>query len=126
MYEFAAMDKESEGQENINTFSSLDIKNLSFRFAGRSQLLKNITLNVPKNKCIAIVGESGSGKSTLGQILQKFYPFEKGQITVNGTHALETLKTTDWRNLIGVVPQEVTIFNGNVVDNILMGQEDTP
>lgn len=69
MYEFAAMDKEPEGQENINTFSSLDIKNLSFRFAGRSQLLKNITLNVPKNKCIAIVGESGSGKSTLGQIL---------------------------------------------------------
>lgn len=62
----------------------------------------------------------------MGQILQKFYPFEKGEITVNGTHALETLKTTDWRNLLGVVPQEVTIFNGNVVDNILMGQDDTP
>ena len=126
MYEFTSMTPEAKGQTAIKTFTSLDIKNLSFRFAGRSPLLKNINLSVPKHQCIAIVGESGSGKSTLGQILQKFYPFEKGEITVNGTYALETLKTTDWRNLLGVVPQEVTIFNGNVVDNILMGQEDTP
>ena len=126
MYEFTSMTPEARGQTAIETFISLDIKNLSFRFAGRSPLLKNINLSVPKYQCIAIVGESGSGKSTLGQILQKFYPFEKGEITVNGTHALETLKTTDWRNLLGVVPQEVTIFNVNVLDNILMGQDDTP
>ena len=126
MYEFTSMTPEAKGQTAIKTFTSLDIKNLSFRFAGRSPLLKNINLSVPKHQCIAIVGESGSGKSTLGQILQKFYAFEKGEITVNGIYALETLKTTDWRNLLGVVPQEVTIFNGNVVDNILMGQEDTP
>ena len=78
MYEFASIDKENEGNISLPKFESLEIKDLSFRFAGRSQLFKSINLSVSKNECIAIVGESGSGKSTLGQVLQKFYPFESG------------------------------------------------
>lgn len=126
MYEFASMDKEQEGEIEILEFNSLEIKNLSFRFAGRSQLLKDINININKNECIAIVGESGSGKSTLGQILQKFYPFENGTIIVNNESNLPKIKTKVWRNILGVVPQEVTIFGGNVITNILLGQEDTP
>lgn len=126
MYEFASMDKEQKGTTEILEFNSLEIKNLSFRFAGRSQLLKGINININKNECIAIVGESGSGKSTLGQILQKFYPFENGTITVNNQTNLPEVETKSWRNILGVVPQEVTIFGGNVITNILLGQEDTP
>ncbi len=124
MHEFASMDKENPGSSKIESFNSLEIKNLSFRFAGRSQLLKDINLKINKNECVAIVGESGSGKSTLGQILQKFYPFENGEITVNEQFKLPEISTKDWRAIIGVVPQDVTIFNGNVVDNVLLGEED--
>lgn len=124
MYEFASMKKESTGYLNIKEFKCLEIKSLSFRFAGRSQLLKNISLTINKNECVAIVGESGSGKSTLGQILQKFYTFENGEIIINAQYKLTELSTKDWRTVIGVVPQDVTIFSGNVVDNILLGQED--
>ena len=60
MYEFTSMTPEAKGQTAIKTFTSLEIKNLSFRFAGRSPLLKNINLSVPKYQCITIVGESGS------------------------------------------------------------------
>lgn len=126
MYEFASMDKEQKGTTEISDFSSLEIKNLSFRFAGRSQLLKDINIKANKNECIAIVGESGSGKSTLGQILQKFYPFENGTIIVNNQTNLPDIETKSWRTILGVVPQEVTIFGGNVITNILLGQEDTP
>lgn len=126
MYEFASMDKEQKGTTEISDFSSLEIKNLSFRFAGRSQLLKDINIKVNKNECIAIVGESGSGKSTLGQILQKFYSFENGTIIVNKQTNLPDIETKNWRTILGVVPQEVTIFGGNVITNILLGQEDTP
>lgn len=126
MYEFASMDKEQKGTTEFSEFHSLEIKNLSFRFAGRSQLLKDINININKNECIAIVGESGSGKSTLGQILQKFYPFESGTITLNNQHNLTVLNTENWRTILGVVPQEVTIFGGNVITNILLGQEDKP
>lgn len=124
MYEFTSIHKGQEGKENIKIFSSIKMRNVSFRFAGRSPLLRNIDLDINKNECIAIVGESGCGKSTLGQIIQKFYGYENGEILVNGKHCLRKLKTEDWRNLIGVIPQEITIFNGNIIDNILLGKED--
>jgi ATP-binding cassette subfamily B protein len=126
MYEFAAMDKEKAGDVELATFKSLKIENLSFRFAGRKQLLKDINLEVGKNECIAIVGESGCGKSTLGQLLQKFYTPENGEIKINSTFNLNSVKTSDWRDIIGVIPQDVTIFNGNIIDNILLGKEDAP
>lgn len=126
MYEFASMYKEQKGTIEISDFNSLEIKNLSFRFAGRSQLLKDINIKTNKNECIAVVGESGSGKSTLGQILQKFYPFENGTIIVNNQTNLPDIETKSWRTILGVVPQEVTIFGGNVITNILLGQKDAP
>ena len=126
MYEFASMEKEQKGNIEILDFISLEIENLSFRFAGRSQLLKDINIKVNKNECIAIVGESGSGKSTFGQILQKFYPFENGTIILNNQTNLPDIETKSWRNILGVVPQDVTIFGGNVITNILLGQEDKP
>lgn len=124
MYEFASIEKEEIGKQNITVFETLKIKNLSFRFAGRSQLLKDINLEVNKNECIAIVGESGCGKSTLGQVIQKFYTFEKGTVIANNKHNLKDLNTEYWRNIIGVIPQDITIFNGNIIDNILLGKKD--
>lgn len=126
MYEFASIEKEKEEGLPINEINAIAIQNLSFRFAGRSELIHNINLNIEKGKVTAIVGESGSGKSTLGQILQRFYNFEKGEIIVNNKHQLSEIELKSYRNLIGVVPQDITIFNGNVIDNILLGESDTP
>lgn len=125
MYEFASMKKEEQGSSVITSFENLKIKNLSFRFAGRSQLLKDINLEVNKNTCVAIVGESGSGKSTLGQIIQKFYAFESGDVLINDSLSISEIQTEAWRNIVGVVPQDITIFSGNVISNILLGEEDT-
>jgi ATP-binding cassette, subfamily C, bacteriocin exporter len=125
MYEFASIEKEKEEGIAISEINSIIIQNLSFRFAGRSELFKNINLDIEKGKFTAIVGESGSGKSTLGQILQRFYSFEKGTIIVNNQHELNEIELKSYRNLIGVIPQEITIFNGNVVDNILLGATTT-
>lgn len=125
MYEFTSIEGENKGNIALLEFNSLEIKNLSFRFAGRKQLFKNINVSVNKNECIAIVGESGSGKSTFGQVLQKFYPFENGSVIINNEYNLPNINTEDWRNIIGIIPQDITIFSGNVVTNILLGKEDT-
>lgn len=125
MFEFTSIEKENQGEIALKEFNSLEIKNLSFRFAGRSQLLKDVNISVKKGELNAIVGESGSGKSTLGQVLQKFYDFENGEIIINNKNNIREINLIDWRNLVGVVPQEITIFNGNVLDNILLGKEDT-
>ena len=126
MYEFASIEKEISGSKSLSSFHSLEIKNLSFRFAGRKQLLTSIDLNVKKSEFVAIVGESGSGKSTLGQIIQKFYSFEGGSITVNNSYDFSEIITEDWRSLVGVIPQEITIFSGNIIDNILLGSQEKP
>lgn len=125
MYEFTSIEQENKGTIPLTELDSLEIKNLSFRFTGRKELFKNINLSVHKNECIAIVGQSGSGKSTFGQILQKFYPFENGKIIVNKHHNLSNINTNDWRKIVGIIPQDVTIFNGNFITNILLGEEDS-
>lgn len=126
MYEFASMEKEPEGGQTITEIENISVRDLSFRFAGRKELFKNINLNIERGKLVAIVGESGSGKSTLGQILQRFYSFESGSIKVNNEYELNDIELKSFRNLIGVIPQEINIFNGTVIDNILLGDTVTP
>jgi ATP-binding cassette, subfamily C, bacteriocin exporter len=126
MYEFASIEKEKPDGIELNNIENVSIQNLSFRFAGRSELFSNLNIEIKKGNITAIIGESGSGKSTLGQILQRFYNFENGNIVVNKTHQLNDIALDNYRNLIGVVPQEITIFNGNVIDNILLGESSNP
>ncbi|MFW0739736.1 peptidase domain-containing ABC transporter [Flavobacterium sp. T12S277] len=125
MYEFASIEKEKKEGLEISGIEQISIQNLSFRFAGRSELFHNVNIEIKKGKFIAIVGESGSGKSTLGQILQRFYNFENGNIIINNKHELSEVQLKNYRDLIGVIPQEIIIFNGNVVDNILLGAIET-
>ncbi len=100
---------------------SLTIKDLAFRFAGRSQLLKNVSLSVKKGEMVALLGEVGSGKSILLQILQKFQDFENGEILVNDELPFKEIAPNIWREALGVVPQEVKIFNSTLIENIVLG-----
>lgn len=126
MYEFASIEKEKKEGIEISGIEQISIKNLSFRFAGRSELFSNVNIEIKKGKFTAIVGESGSGKSTLGQILQRFYQFENGNIVLNNKFQFQEIALKSYRDLLGVIPQEITIFNGNVIDNILLGTKESP
>lgn len=119
MFEFTGIEPEKEDDkiETLN-FQSLEVQNLSFRFAGRSRLLQNVNLEVRKGEIIAIMGENGCGKSTLSQILQKYYLPEAGEILINETNNLSEISFQSWRNTVGVVPQNIHIFNGTVLENI--------
>jgi len=125
MYEFASIQAEDNSEEDWGVVTPapirLAIKNLSFRFPGQKLLLSNATLSLQSGEMIALLGESGSGKSTLTQILQKFYKPESGNVEINGT-PLENIPTAAWRDLLGVVPQEVKIFNGSLLYNIAISE----
>ncbi|MFN7116643.1 MAG: ATP-binding cassette domain-containing protein, partial [Saprospiraceae bacterium] len=111
---------EQEAQKPAPTsFESLQVQKINFRFTGRPILLKNITFDVKKGEIIAILGESGGGKSTLLQILQQFYPAESGVIRMNG-QSLEQYNIVEWRKLLGVVPQDIKLFSGSLLENILL------
>lgn len=125
MFEFASIKKEIREGNLLDSIDSIEINNLSFRFAGRKELFSDLNVKIEKGKLTAIVGESGCGKSTLSQILQRFYNFENGSILINNKHNISDIELKNYRDLIGVIPQDITIFNGNVVDNILLGKEDS-
>lgn len=97
------------------------IKDLSFRFAGKSALLKNVNLELRQGEMTVLLGEVGSGKSVLLQIIQRFYGFENGSITVNDTTNIQDFNLTDWREKLGVMPQEIKLFSGTLLDNIILG-----
>ncbi len=123
MYEIASIKSEHRDdiiKKDIQIVTEIEVKNLHFRFSGRKQLLVNVSLKSRKGELIAILGESGTGKSTLIQILQKFYAPESGEILINSNN-LDLINTHSLRDIIGVVPQQVKIFNGTLLDNICLG-----
>lgn len=123
MYEFASVMPEdnsaTESADSDTCVFNLKVENLSFRFPGQKLLLVDVSLHVRYGEMIALLGESGSGKSTLIQILQKFYAQESGYIELNG-RTLSAISTFSWRHMIGVVPQDVKIFNGSLLYNIAL------
>ena len=69
----------------------------------------------------AIVGESGSGKSTIASIVQRIYPIDSGRVTI-GDVDLSHVSVESLRRWIGVVPQRIDLFSGNVIENIAVGE----
>lgn len=126
MYEFTSIANDSDQEANSPKSTTHEIQeiraeHLSFRFIGRPLLLQNISFKAAKGEMIALLGEMGSGKSTLLQIIQKFYKHESGTLKVNGLD-LDYISIDHWRSKIGVVPQQIKLFNGTLLDNLLLGE----
>lgn len=122
MFEYSSIEKENIEGESINDLDSIEIKNLDYRFNGRSRLLNSISLQLNKGKITCLLGESGSGKTTLTEILLKNYLPENGNIIVNGNNDLKDISIDNWRKYIGIVPQNIQLFNGNVLENIILDE----
>ncbi|MCP9766788.1 ATP-binding cassette domain-containing protein [Lacihabitans sp. LS3-19] len=73
-----------------------------------------------KGKVTALLGEIGSGKSILLSILQRFYSIEKGEVLLDGC-SIYDIPLSGWRGRLGVVEQDIKIFNGFLLENIVLG-----
>jgi ATP-binding cassette, subfamily C, bacteriocin exporter len=126
MFEFTSLQTEvldtTQPSESKNEIRQLIVKNLSFRFPGRKQVLSNVNLQIEGGQMVALLGESGHGKSTLMQLLQKFYEPEGGNILVDGV-SLNEIETTWWRAQVASVPQEPKIFNGTLLYNVVLSDQ---
>ncbi len=84
-------------------------------------VLQNISLDVPQGWTVALVGPSGSGKTTLSNLVARFYDPTLGRVLVDGID-LRDLPVADYRAILGIVEQDVFLFDGTIADNIAYGR----
>ncbi len=101
----------------IDTFSDcITLENVSFAY-NEKEVLKEVSLIIPKGKNIALVGPSGGGKSTLMDLLPRFIEPTRGRILIDGKD-IQHIKTDAVRALMGIVNQESILFNDTIFNNI--------
>ncbi|WP_407486930.1 peptidase domain-containing ABC transporter [Elizabethkingia anophelis] len=124
---FEIMDLEREETTDKLELSSeyigdIQFKEVSFSYGSRADVFAGFNCTIQKGKTTAIVGESGSGKTTLASLLQNLYPLKGGKILI-GDNDINFISNYSLRNLISVVPQQIDLFSGNVIENIALGED---
>ncbi len=115
--------KEKPDAVRIDEFTDrIEFRDVCFRYEDGKEVLKHISLTVPKGKTVALVGQSGSGKSTLVDLIPRYHDVTSGAIFIDGKDVRD-VKIKDLRSLIGNVNQEAILFNDTIFNNIAFGVE---
>lgn len=121
-------------EEDLGTVEIDDIRgdivfdHVSFRYANKDdegeqkKVISDLCLHIGRGQTVALVGPSGGGKSTLCHLLTRFYPVGEGSIRLDGTD-IRDITLSSLRRNIGIVSQNVFLFDGTVRDNIAYGME---
>ena len=110
--------------ENVERLEGhIEIKDVTYGYDDERDVLKGVSLNIEKGKTFALVGPSGGGKTTICHLIPKFYGIEKGTILIDGKDIKEITMESLRRN-IGIVQQDVYLFNASIRDNILYGRPE--
>ena len=113
-----------QGEEPLSIRGEIEFNDVSFSYAKeKGDVLANISLKIKEGENIAVVGPSGSGKTTLCSLVSRFYEPHKGSILLDGKDIRE-LSLEGLRNAVGVVQQDVYLFSGSVIENILYGKKN--
>ncbi|MBQ7658483.1 MAG: ABC transporter ATP-binding protein [Butyrivibrio sp.] len=101
----------------------IDYCDVSFSYEKEETVLNHVDLHVDAGKNVAIVGPSGGGKTTLCSLLPRFYEVTGGSVRIDGTDVRDVTQKS-LRSYIGIVQQDVYLFNGTVKENIAYGKEN--
>jgi len=99
---------------------TVEFQHVCFGYQAERQILKDVSFTVEPGAKVAIVGPSGAGKSTIARLLFRFYDIQQGDISINGK-PINLLDLDALREHIGVVPQDATLFNASLRENITYG-----
>jgi ABC-type bacteriocin/lantibiotic exporter with double-glycine peptidase domain len=123
VYDFINIETEKDwkaiNELNI-TEGKIEFKNVSFSYKDKNEVLSGINIIIPGGKKFGLIGKSGSGKSTIAGLLVGFYTPQCGEIIIDN-QKLSSCSLKSIRKNIGIVQQEVLIFDGTIKENILLG-----
>lgn len=110
------------GQEVELKNFDIEVKDLSFAY-GKNPVLNGVNFSAKQGEVTALVGPSGSGKTTMIRLLSRLYDVDQGEITIGG-HSLKDIAPDCLYRQISMVFQDVTLFNGTVMENIRIGRKN--
>ncbi len=102
---------------------NITLENVTFEYEQSKEVLRNMSLEVKKGQVFALVGPSGGGKTTICHLIPNFYKIEEGNILIDGVN-IKDITMASLRRNIGIVQQDVFLFNSSIRDNILYGKPD--
>ncbi len=106
------------GSKTLKSFENIKIENIKFRYdSSTKDIINNASLDIVKNRKIAIVGPSGSGKSTLLSLMLRLFDVNEGKISINGTD-IKDLNIKSLRGILSYVSQDTVLFDGTILENI--------
>ena len=127
---FGLLDTPPEIVEKLNPIhlrpieQSIGFENVHFEYKnGDERVLDQVSFSIDKGKNVALVGPSGAGKSTIADLIPRFYDVSSGMIKIDG-HDIRDVSLSSLRRQMGIVTQEVLLFNDTVKNNIAYGQKD--
>jgi ABC-type multidrug transport system fused ATPase/permease subunit len=110
--------EQDNGTEVLNHVEGkIEFQNVEFSYLPEQKILHGISFSIEAGKSLAIVGATGSGKTSIINILNRFYPIEKGQILLDDIN-INKYTIASLRSHIGMVLQDVFLFSGSILDNI--------
>ncbi len=117
--------EEETGDVDAGTLSgNVEYKNVTFSYDEESgEVLSGLDLKIDAGKTVALVGPSGGGKTTICHLLPRFYEIAEGEIAIDGVDIREYTRSSLRRN-IGIVAQDVFLFNATIYENIIYGCGD--
>lgn len=122
--DITSQDVEESGDKIIYEIDNIKMENVSYRYNDTAPyVIKDLSLEIKKGSKVAFVGKSGSGKSTIAKLILGLYKPTQGSILYNNIDMKE-LDNKCIRGQCGMVPQDNTLFNKSILENITMGRED--
>ena len=115
-------DKPDAG-ELKNISGNISFKDVSFSYVDSKEIIHNLSMDIKKGQKIAMVGPSGGGKTTLCHLIPRFYEYGSGSITIDGID-IKDITLESLRSNIGIVQQDVFLFDGTIGENIMYGRPD--
>lgn len=110
-----------DARDMDNVQGSIEFQNVTYGYGKGENVLKGVTLKVNKGMTYALVGPSGGGKTTICHLIPRFYDIQQGKILIDGIDTSSVTRASLRKN-IGIVQQDVYLFNSSIKDNILYGK----
>ena len=103
--------------------NSIEFRNVSFTYPETNiTAIDQLSFTLTKGQTLAIVGKTGSGKSTISNLISRMIDVSSGSILIDNQD-IKNINLNDWRNQIGIVPQEVFLFSDSIQNNITFGKD---